>query len=488
MPASPDNSTLPQPRWHLLYFVLAGFDLVTISISLYVNHRIVAVYTHSVLGNQEWDRRRGLYEKVGEWANRVNLPANNLFESGDVAGESARHRQSLDEFDRLMTEARAELASGVSADEGGRLADRLAAVDHAMAAQVGEARQIFELFSGGRTVEAGARMARMDREYARLNLALTALRGEVAAIQAEHFREQAAVASSLRLAEYAIGGLIIVMVLGVTLYGSKLAREVAATTRWLETQRQRETLRAEQMSTVARIATGVAHELRNPLTSIKMLVQSNREEAESFGLPAADLEIIEQEIRRMERCVHSFLEYARPPKPARRPIRLAALVERTCVLIGGRAAVQRVAIETAQPPEPLLVEVDWEQVQQVLLNLVLNALDAMPHGGTLRFELRPAQDGHVELWVSDSGAGIAPDLLPHLFEPFASGKEAGIGLGLLLSRQIAEAHGGNLRAENRSGGGARFILRLPRFSGPLPPSELTPRPEPVTDVGSRVAT
>ncbi len=226
-------------------------------------------------------------------------------------------------------------------------------------------------------------------------------------------------------------------------------------------QREREVLRADQMAVVGQMAAGVAHELRNPLTSIKMLVQANREEAEARGLPAEDLQMIEQEIRRMERCLQTFLDFARPPRPARRPISLAVLVDRTFALVEGRARKQHVTLHCTPPTTPVIVEADTDQMQQLLVNLALNALDAMPQGGRLDIRLGAPVHGQVELWVCDTGPGIAPTLLPRLFEPFVSSKATGLGLGLVVSRRIAESHGGNLWVTNPPHGGACFVLRLP---------------------------
>jgi two-component system sensor histidine kinase HydH len=226
-------------------------------------------------------------------------------------------------------------------------------------------------------------------------------------------------------------------------------------------QREREVLRADQMVAVGQMAAGVAHELRNPLTAIKMLVQANREEAEAHGLPAEDLQMIEQEIRRMERCLQTFLDFARPPKPERRPVSLATLVDRTFALVEGRARKQHVTLHFAHPTTPVLVEADADQMQQLLVNLVLNALDAMPRVGSVEVSLGAPVHGQIELRVRDTGPGIAPELLPRLFEPFVSSKETGLGLGLVVSRRIAESHGGNLWVTNPPYGGACFVLRLP---------------------------
>jgi signal transduction histidine kinase len=244
-----------------------------------------------------------------------------------------------------------------------------------------------------------------------------------------------------------------------------LVREIEEVVDKLQ-QREREVLRAEQMAAVGQLAAGAAHELRNPLTSIKMLIQANREEAEANGMPAEDLHIIDQEIRRMERCLRTFLDFARPPQPERRPLDLAGVVERTFALISGRARKQQVTLEFTPPDAPIMVEADGEQLQQLLVNLALNALDAMPRGGTLEVRLQRRSAAEVELSVRDSGPGIAAAMLRRLFEPFASSKETGLGLGLVVSRRIAESHGGRLTAINLSGKGACFTLTLPALHEP----------------------
>ncbi|WP_422923863.1 sensor histidine kinase [Singulisphaera sp. PoT] len=222
----------------------------------------------------------------------------------------------------------------------------------------------------------------------------------------------------------------------------------------------RNVLRAESLAEVGQVAAGLAHELRNPLTAIKMLVQANLEDAES-----QDLRVIELEIRRMEDRLNVFIDFARPPRPERRILDLNTVVDQTLALVGGRARKQRVVLHFEPPPSPIEVEADGEQLRQLLVNLALNALDVMPRGGELDVEIRPTADGHVEVIVLDTGPGIPARHFARLYEPFFTTKETGLGLGLPVSQRIAHDHGGMLCASNRPQGGARFMLRMPALGG-----------------------
>jgi two-component system sensor histidine kinase HydH len=219
-------------------------------------------------------------------------------------------------------------------------------------------------------------------------------------------------------------------------------------------------LRAEQLAAVGQVAAGVAHELRNPLTAIKMLAQTGQEGVPAPGLPPEDLEVIEKEVRRMEQCIQTFLDFARPPRSERRRTDLAEVVRRALALVEGRARKQRVSLLAEGLEQPLLVEIDPEQIHQVLLNLLLNALDALPRGGAVRVCVTRKQSA-VEVQVQDSGPGIAARIQTRLFEPFVSSKENGLGLGLSICQRLVEAHGGTIRGENAPSGGARFTFALP---------------------------
>jgi two-component system sensor histidine kinase HydH len=114
-----------------------------------------------------------------------------------------------------------------------------------------------------------------------------------------------------------------------------------------------------------------------------------------------------------------------------------------------------------RPTGEASIHADGDQLQQLLLNLVLNALDAMPNGGRIDIDIGPPREGFIEMTLRDTGPGIAPHILPKVFETFVSSKETGVGLGLPLSKRIAEEHGGDLSVYNLPGGGACFVLRLP---------------------------
>jgi two-component system, NtrC family, sensor histidine kinase HydH len=212
------------------------------------------------------------------------------------------------------------------------------------------------------------------------------------------------------------------------------------------------------MAAVGQLAAGVAHEIRNPLTAIKMLVQTGMEDGR---LPADDLRVIEAEVRRMERALQTFLDFARPAKAERRPTDLAPVVQGVVGLVRGRAEKQRVAVRVELPPGGVTVTADEEQLRQVFVNLCLNALDAMPTGGTLILTVRTANPRQAQVEVSDTGPGIPKAVLPRLFEPFVSSKDTGLGLGLVISERSVRDHAGTIGAANRVGGGASFFVTLP---------------------------
>ncbi len=231
-------------------------------------------------------------------------------------------------------------------------------------------------------------------------------------------------------------------------------------------ERQRELLHAQQLSALGQLAASVAHEVRNPLMSIKMLVEAALRPRNPRPFTPDNLHVVHRAVVRLEKTVQGFLDFARPPALQRGVRDLRAVVVETLDLMRGRAEQQKIDMTLDCPEATVDGNVDRAQFSAVLINLCLNALDAMPAGGHLRLELRTEKEG-VVLKVIDTGTGIAPDVVERLFTPFASGKPTGTGLGLCISKRIIEDHGGRLDGGNRPEGGACFTITLPQTKKPF---------------------
>lgn len=237
--------------------------------------------------------------------------------------------------------------------------------------------------------------------------------------------------------------------------------------------RHREVIRADQLAAVGQLAAGLAHELRNPLMCMKTLVQSSRRRSQDAHLDADDVRILDEEITRLEKLLQAFLDFARPASLETQDVDLADVVRRTVEFLSKKAEVRDIAIECRLPEGPLLVEADATQLRQVLLNLLLNALDVVDNRGTIWIDAIADGDAQVSLntdglsqtcvylRVSDNGPGLPPDGRDRIYEPFFSTKDTGLGLGLAISQRIIDAHGGQLVAFDREGGGAVFEIQLP---------------------------
>jgi two-component system sensor histidine kinase HydH len=230
-------------------------------------------------------------------------------------------------------------------------------------------------------------------------------------------------------------------------------------------QSKKDALRAEQLAWVGQMAAGIAHEVRNPLMAIKLLVQAIAERQGASGFRPRDLQVLEEEIVRLEQIVSGFLDFARPPRLEARPVDIRELAERTADSVRARAELQGVTIVVEPSNGPTIASADPNQLRQVLFNLLFNALDAQPQGGriVIRVGLHAGPCGNPELvlTVKDAGPGLSAELGDRVFEPFVSTKESGLGLGLSICRRIAETHGGSLVASSAPGLGALFTLRLP---------------------------
>jgi two-component system, NtrC family, sensor histidine kinase HydH len=237
--------------------------------------------------------------------------------------------------------------------------------------------------------------------------------------------------------------------------------------------------RADRLSAIGELAAAMTHEIRNPLGGIKGTAEILRDDFPPGHPKAEFLDILLRESERLNQVVEGFLGYARPRPEAdgKEAADLGAIARETAGLLAPQAAKAGIALRVSAP-SVLRVRGSHAQLKQVLLNLLLNALQATPRGRTVevRTSVRPGKVKGLEyrdvegelasIVVEDEGDGIAEEVLPRIFEPFFTTKSEGTGLGLAISHRIAEAHGGSLTAENRTEGGARFTLTLPRSPEP----------------------
>ena len=250
-------------------------------------------------------------------------------------------------------------------------------------------------------------------------------------------------------------------------YLQSLMSDVVETRQHLETS-QRRLLQAEKLASVGKLASCVAHEIRNPLTAIKMWQFSIRKAV--GGNPELDhkFDVVAEELARLERIVQNFLEFSRPPELALRSQQVSSLIGKTLELFRHRCDTQAIKITLHEPPNLPDVCVDSDQVKQVLLNLLQNSADAMPVGGTIRITLSLTSDGgkqRVLLRVRDTGHGMAEDVAARIFEPFFTTKDTGNGLGLCVTASVMERLGGRIILESTSPDGTTFALWLPVGDG-----------------------
>ena len=222
--------------------------------------------------------------------------------------------------------------------------------------------------------------------------------------------------------------------------------------------------RSERLYAIGQLSAGLAHEVRNPLASIGGAAAILKKKPGSEERREEFLEIIEKECLRLNRLLTNFLEFARPRPPQYQLAEVGPILESVVGLAAHAVGRQPVELRTAAAPNVPEVACDPEQIKQVLLNLTINAVQAMPDGGEIVLSTRV--DGpRVVIEVTDQGPGISPEHLDKIFDPFFTTKDTGTGLGLSVAHQIVSQHGGILNAKNNSGRGATFSLFLPIQQG-----------------------
>lgn len=235
-------------------------------------------------------------------------------------------------------------------------------------------------------------------------------------------------------------------------------------------ERSRRQLRdAEKLASVGKLAASVAHEIRNPLTAIKMWLFSIQKEVGGNEALDKKFEMVAEEIRRLENIVRGFLEFSRPPEMKLSVESISTLLDKTLELMEPRIVHHKIKLVREESPNLPAVLADWEQIRQVLVNLLNNAAEASGQGGQIKVVTTTETDADgrrmVVVRVCDTGPGMPEEVAQRIFEPFFSTKDHGVGLGLCIAARIMVRHEGRLALESSGEEGTTFAIHIPAAPG-----------------------
>lgn len=234
-------------------------------------------------------------------------------------------------------------------------------------------------------------------------------------------------------------------------------------------EHQEQLLQSRKIAAIGTLTSGIAHELNNPINNIVLTAETLKEDFRHVGEEEAVslLHDILVQADRASEIVKGLLDFSRSERPEFELLTIPAVVDETLKLVRNQLMLSGIQVEKEVPAEMPLISGDRKSLQQVFLNIFINAIQAMPDGGYLRIKVYPEEDHWLKIDVGDTGAGIDPEHLPRIFDPFYTTKEVGrgTGLGLSVTYGIIEKHGGHIEAHSKKGEGTVFTITLPIAKG-----------------------
>ena len=459
-------------NWYRAYFVLALFDLLTVAAGLYLNHSIMALFTNSVQVNSAYALHLSDVSTLRDLAGRVNAPGNDVFDSRDVKGESARVDVARREFDRHLRHLRTTLP-----EEGG-MASELAAIEKAMEDMSAEAREIFTFFANAQPTRAAERMATMDRKYAEVNAAISTADAHLRSQQGANLHEQQATASAYQRYEYVIGAMIVLMIICASLYGRRLHRNMLAAAR--ERSRIEDELREARDAALdagrvkSMFLANMSHEIRTPMNGVLGMAELMLQTTTLTPKQRRFVETIHRSGQGLLEVINDVLDYSKIEAGKldlqSHSFDLRQIIEDALDLHAARAHAKALEVACRIPPAMhVRYRGDDVRIRQVINNLLGNAIKFTDRGEIVirAEEQRDGSVHRVRVTVSDSGIGIAPENRARIFDAFAQAdgsttrKFGGTGLGLSICQRLVEMMGGSIGVDSEVGRGSHFWFVVP---------------------------
>ena len=456
------------PRWHFVYLALAGFNLVTILLSISITQNLMGMYTDTVKRDSEWTSRVAGIQSLADLGQDVFSSVSQSLVSGDIATEAANRDSRLGLFQVKLANLRKDVDSSVEAADRAGLDGELNHVDGAMRELVSASDDVFSALAARKLSVVASGIASMSDAQSRLVKSVAAAANLAREIQTAVPREQIALARSMQGVEFALAGLVLLMVLGAAAYGHKLGKVMRRQNQ--ENERNRAAAEAANEAKSNFLAS-MSHEIRTPMNGILGMAQAL--DSSDLTPPARDkVGVILDSGRSLLAVLNDVLDFSKIEAgkfditPA--PNDIVQMANSVIRLFETHARDRNLTLtltHDADLPHGLIC--DAERVRQCLSNLISNALKFTPTGGIkVHLSWRRNEDDTAVVFVSvtDTGIGMSAEVMGRLFKPFTQADNSiarrygGTGLGLAISMRLAHLMGGTMFVESAPDLGSRFVF------------------------------